>query len=229
MLAKAFAVYHQRSHLCLSDAYAHFHVYMRAPLGPAAYPTRISLRVWFNLSGWKISLLPPQPCHRELLGELLPVHPSCWPPARRHFRLRDGSHYNNAGSCFAKSHSRALYQLKGNSGSVTRSIPISWEDCRHFRCSCPESLSAGTPGRGSLAASGQTWPGSCCLTQRHQGSQVQQYNLSRLQRIALRPQVEQPVSPKTQELAAPAKGVVQVWKVSFWTTKAKNFGLDSLL
>lgn len=89
------------------------------------------------------------------------------------------------------------------------------------------SPSAGTPGRGSLAASGQTWPGSCCLTQRHQGSQVQQYNLSRLQQIALQLQVEQPASPKTQELVAPAKGVVQVWKVSFWTTKAKNFGLDS--
>lgn len=101
-----------------------------------------------QLPGWTTSLLPPLPWHRELLGELLPVQPS-----RGQVVQCDGPRYNNIGLCFVKSHFRALYRPKGNLGSDTRSVPISWDDCRHFQCSCSELLSAGTPGRGSPAAS----------------------------------------------------------------------------
>lgn len=182
MLTKAFAVYHS-VRISRSRVPTRTSIYTRAPLGPAANPTCISLRVPPNLSGWKASLLPPLPCHHQLLGHLLPVHPSCWPPAGRHSGQCDRPLYNNIGLCFAKSHSRASCRLKGNSGWVTRSLPISWDDCRRFQCSCPEPLSAGTPGRGCPAASGQTWPGSCCLPQRRRGSRAQHCSLSRLQRL----------------------------------------------
>jgi len=111
---------------------------------------------------------------------------------------------------------------KGIQGQLLDRFPFLEMTAGILQCSCPEPLSAGTPGRGSPAASGQTWPGSCCLPQRRQGLRAQQYNLSCLRHTALCLQPERPASPKTQELAALAKGVMQVWKVSFWKQRLKS-------
>lgn len=143
MLAKAFAVYYQCSHLFLFNV--HFCVHTQAPLGLAVYPAWVSLRVSVNLWGWKITLLPLLPCHHELPGEFL----ACWPPVGWYFTWCIGPHYNNIDLCFAECRSRASNRLQGDSGSVTRSLPISWDVCRDFSVPVlnlsPQEPQAGVP------------------------------------------------------------------------------------
>lgn len=79
----------------------------------------------FNKTGWKTFCCHPCPAtmsssEGSCLSTLLLASSS------QAGQTRVGS-WCSSGSCFAKRHSRALYRLKGNSGSVTRSLHISWD------------------------------------------------------------------------------------------------------
>lgn len=107
MLAEALTVYHHCSHL--SQAYLHPHVYT----WPAVYPTCTSSVCYSRKQGEKHSC-----CH------LCPATGSCLEgscPSTLPGLQQAGSEMVpgiSTGVGFAKRHSRALYQFKGNTGSV---------------------------------------------------------------------------------------------------------------